>query len=70
MPSLEKVFAEHLAALKPDLTPAFCETLVLAARTFGWQSESYDVVVEFVMQCLELGDQSVLIDLSPFIQQM
>lgn len=69
MSKVEEAFAAQLADLKPLLTPAFCETLVEAARTFGWQSEDYAVVVEFVMQCLELGDQSVLIDLSPYIQQ-
>lgn len=68
MSTLEEAFAEQCADLKPRLTPDFCETLVLAARTFAWQSEDYEGLVEFITQCLELGGQSVLIDLSPFIQ--
>lgn len=68
--ALEEAFKAQCADLKPLLTQEFCETLVQAARTFAWGSSDYGVLIDFVHECLDLAGQSVLIDLTPYIQQV
>ena len=53
--------------LKPRLTPDFLQTLVQAARTYGWSGD-YTVVCEFVQWCEDIAgkEQSKPEALEPF----
>jgi hypothetical protein len=56
----------HLEAhLRPELSPAFLETLVQAARTCGLGVEDYGAVQDFVRWCFRVAGETEPADLTP-----
>ena len=53
--------------LKPRLTPDFMQTLVHAARTYGWSGD-YTEIYDFVRWCEEIAGKALIQpqDLEPF----
>jgi hypothetical protein len=53
------------AQLRPELSPAFLETLVQAARTCGLGVEDYGAVQDFVRWCFRVAGETEPADLTP-----
>ena len=52
--------------LRPELTPLFLQTLVMAARSAGWGVD-YVEVAQFVQWCHDVADVQCPKEMEPFL---